>query len=253
MILIFYMVITGLGIAQTHFTTPIGNPYLPMTIFIIGAKTQDGLNITAGTEIGVFGKSDLNRCVGAAVLTGAVIPSNPVQIIASKNDSENGGFTDGDSIVFKLWDSSIQQEHIVKSGDIKFYEPETGVPAHPVTFIGLGTAAVDIQLSTFIDVKMERTDVEPSIFHLEQNYPNPFNPSTRINYTLPVADQIRLDIFNMKGDLVVKLFEGPQRAGFHKMEWNGTDSSGLRVSSGMYLCRLASPETVEIKKMILSK
>jgi len=219
-----------------------------MTIFIIGAKTIEGQPITAGTEIGAFGKSDPNRCVGASVLTGAVNPSNPVQVIASKNDGENGGFIDGDSIIFKLWDTGLQREHIVKPYELLFFEPENGNPTMPMLFQGLGTTAIDITLTTTIDVRLGKSAQEPMGYVLMHNYPNPFNPSTVISYTLPVMSNIVIEIYNINGELVKRLFEGTQDAGIHSQVWDAKN-----VTSGIYFCKLKLPKEIQTVKMLLSK
>ena len=85
-------------------------------------------------------------------------------------------------------------------------------------------------------------------FSLFQNYPNPFNPSTQIQYTLPEATQVTLEVFNSVGKKVMKLVNGQKSAGDHIATF---DASGL--SSGLYLYKLTTPSFTETKKMLLVK
>ncbi|MDX9856310.1 MAG: LamG-like jellyroll fold domain-containing protein [candidate division Zixibacteria bacterium] len=93
----------------------------------------------------------------------------------------------------------------------------------------------------------------PEQFELSQNYPNPFNPSTQISFTVPVAQDVRLDIFNVLGQRVTTLVDGRVEAGGHIVTWDGRDQSGSLVSSGVYFYRLQSSEFAETRKMMLLK
>ncbi|MBP7204946.1 MAG: T9SS type A sorting domain-containing protein [Candidatus Cloacimonetes bacterium] len=90
-------------------------------------------------------------------------------------------------------------------------------------------------------------------FDLADNYPNPFNPSTTIGFNLPAASAARLDIFNLRGQRVCTLVDGELPAGTHSAVWNGQDSSGDPVSSGVYLYRLSNGTDVLTRKMMLMK
>jgi hypothetical protein len=78
----------------------------------------------------------------------------------------------------------------------------------------------------------------PEVFTLEQNYPNPFNPSTRIVYALPIASKVTISIFDVTGRLIARAFEGDKEAGVHSIVWNGKNSNGNQVASGLYLYKL---------------
>ncbi len=69
---------------------------------------------------------------------------------------------------------------------------------------------------------------------LEQNFPNPFNPSTSIPLALPQRSLVRLAIFNVLGQKVRTLVDGPLDAGFHTMIWNGRNETGYQAAAGMY-------------------
>lgn len=99
----------------------------------------------------------------------------------------------------------------------------------------------------------ESTDILPISFRLEQNYPNPFNPVTRIAYSLARRSFVQLEVFNVIGQRVKTLVALEQAAGEYQVDWDGTDSKGDRVSSGVYIYRLMSDTDISQKKMILLK
>jgi hypothetical protein len=88
----------------------------------------------------------------------------------------------------------------------------------------------------------------PKQFALEQNYPNPFNPSTTIRYQLPVASEVKLEVYDVLGKKIATLVNERQSAGSYQVVWN---ASGL--SSGTYFYRLQAGTFVETKKMIMVK
>jgi hypothetical protein len=93
----------------------------------------------------------------------------------------------------------------------------------------------------------------PRSFELFQNYPNPFNSTTLISYTLSRRAQVRLEVFNIAGQLVKVLVDGEQAAGEHRVSWGGEDSKGRTMPSGIYLYKLSIEGNVQVKKMVLVK
>ena len=94
----------------------------------------------------------------------------------------------------------------------------------------------------------ESEDLQILRYTLSQNYPNPFNPSTQIQYALPEATHVTLEVFNSVGQKVMDLINGQQSAGYHTVTF---DASGL--SSGVYLYKLTTPSFTKTKKMLLIK
>jgi hypothetical protein len=91
-----------------------------------------------------------------------------------------------------------------------------------------------------------------SLFELA-NYPNPFNPTTEISFNLPVMTNVRLDVYNIMGQKVTTLVDGPMQPGPHSVTWNGMSDSGESVASGMYFYRLEAGNYSESRKMLLLK
>ncbi len=105
---------------------------------------------------------------------------------------------------------------------------------------------------TSVSVTDEKV-VDNSIPKLLQNYPNPFNPTTLIEYQIPVEGNVKLEIYNSIGQLVSVLVDGYQNAGSQKVTWNGKDSFGSTVATGIYFYRIKTISISQVKKMILIK
>lgn len=88
---------------------------------------------------------------------------------------------------------------------------------------------------------------------LYPNFPNPFNPETSISFSLAKNAKTKLSIYNLKGQLVRNLVDTELEHGDHKVVWNGTDSHGNQVGSGVYLYRLTTSDYTRSLKMILMK
>ena len=88
----------------------------------------------------------------------------------------------------------------------------------------------------------------PETFSLSQNYPNPFNPSTTISFALPQQANVKLNVYNIIGEVVAELINANMTAGFHQINF---DASNL--SSGLYFYRISAGNFVDVKKMMLLK
>lgn len=91
-------------------------------------------------------------------------------------------------------------------------------------------------------------EIMPTQFELSQNYPNPFNPSTTIRFSLPKETQLKINLYNMLGQLVETIAEGTYEAGYHKISFNAGN-----LGSGMYIYRIESNDFVNTMKMMLLK
>ncbi|MCK5075819.1 MAG: T9SS type A sorting domain-containing protein, partial [Calditrichia bacterium] len=98
----------------------------------------------------------------------------------------------------------------------------------------------------------DNDDLENKI-ELKQNYPNPFNPITSIEFIIPRANHVKLEIYNMLGQKVKTLVNTKMQAGPHTMQWNGKDEEGNSVSSGVYFYRIKAGKYSKIRKMLFLK
>lgn len=85
------------------------------------------------------------------------------------------------------------------------------------------------------------------------NHPNPFNPLTKVEFALAAAGPVALDVYDMQGRLVRRLVAGSLEAGTHSVVWDGLDTNGRRVGSGVYLARLQANGEVAEHKMVMLK
>lgn len=88
---------------------------------------------------------------------------------------------------------------------------------------------------------------------LLSNYPNPFNPETTISYSMKEAGAVRIDIFNINGQIVKTLVNENKSVGNHKVVWNGEDEANNRCASGLYFYKMKSGSYSKTNKMILMK
>jgi len=105
---------------------------------------------------------------------------------------------------------------------------------------------------TVTDINQEENNI-PEIFSLNQNYPNPFNPTTTIQYDIPKATHVRIDIYNVLGQKIRTLVNENRVAGSYKVVWNGRNDSGQSAPSGVYFYVLSTPEFKQTRKMLLLK
>lgn len=105
--------------------------------------------------------------------------------------------------------------------------------------------AVVVASPTAID---ERGNLIPENFGLAQNYPNPFNPTTTIEFSLPSAGLVQLQVFNVLGQNIATLIERPLSAGTHRVEFDASAQP-----SGIYFYRLTHPAGSQTEKMVLLK
>ena len=95
---------------------------------------------------------------------------------------------------------------------------------------------------------------KPTTYGLSQNYPNPFNPSTIISYQIPDDGvNVKLVIYNIKGEVVSTLVNTSQNAGRYKVTWNATNNYGGRVSTGVYIYRITAGHYSATKKLMVLK
>jgi len=99
----------------------------------------------------------------------------------------------------------------------------------------------------------EIDNIIPTAYTLDQNYPNPFNPQTIIAYSIPEPAFVKLCVYDINGTLVKTLYEGNQSVGRYQTVWDGENSSGMKVGSGVYFYRIQANSFIQTKKMILLK
>ncbi len=107
-----------------------------------------------------------------------------------------------------------------------------------------------ITVWTSADNELATDYISPTNFDV---YPNPFNPSTQVSFDLASAVRVRLDVYNVKGQHLLSLFDDYARAGTNSFSWQGIDKYGKQVGSGVYFFRLHSNQAELVKKAVLIK
>ena len=90
-------------------------------------------------------------------------------------------------------------------------------------------------------------------YELKQNYPNPFNPTTTISYELTSKGNVKIDIYNVNGQLVRELVNEESPAGEYTIEWDGKNNNNQSLSSGLYFYQMKFGDYISTKKAIIIK
>lgn len=115
------------------------------------------------------------------------------------------------------------------------------------------TVVQDNNGETVIEVSVDFDDGLPTEFVIEKAYPNPFNPTTRIRYGVSTSTPVNVAIYDMTGRLVSDYKIGEKTPGWHEFTWQGTDSHGQQVSTGMYLVTMRAGEYFQKQKVTFLK
>ncbi len=99
------------------------------------------------------------------------------------------------------------------------------------------------------DIGLVYDKTMPSTFYLNV-FPNPFNSTVEIEYSLPVDQNVTIDIFDILGQHIVTLLERKQQAGVHRLKWNAVNHYGLYVASGVYFIRVSTTRFSKINKVL---
>ncbi len=107
-----------------------------------------------------------------------------------------------------------------------------------------------VESVTGIEDKLNDDQI-PGKYKLFQNYPNPFNPRTKIKFSLPAQRKVKLTIFNILGQKIKTVVDKELQPGTHKFDWDSRNSSGILVSSGIYIYRIETEDFVKSRKLVL--
>ncbi len=85
-------------------------------------------------------------------------------------------------------------------------------------------------------------------FRLKQNFPNPFNPETTIEFQLNKSSDVKLQVFDLQGNLIETLMNNNRAAGNYRVTWNATNHA-----SGIYVYKLITGNAGKSRKCLLLK
>jgi hypothetical protein len=165
--------------------------------------------------------------------------------------STDGGVTwSANEQASPVWDSFVGWPNQQKIGD--YYDmisDETGAHlAWAATFNG----EQDVYYMRIGGSATAIADGATPGYDLHAGAPNPFNPSTTIRFEVPLqGGRITLAVFDVRGRLVRTLENGFVAGGGREARWDGKDSSGRNVPSGVYFCRLSAAGVSQTRKLML--
>ena len=122
-------------------------------------------------------------------------------------------------------------------------------PMHP-----LDGHSIDLAFALRMDYGTNVPDEIPERYDLRQNVPNPFNPKTTIRYEVPAGGgHVAIEIYDVAGRLVRTLVDGFEAEGEQSVVWDGTDTDGKQMATGVYFYRMNAEGVESSKKMLLLK
>jgi hypothetical protein len=146
---------------------------------------------------------------------------------------------------------SVLGENSVLPGSGEIFRVVTDEP------VDLSDASVEVRDATNESIEFELSSealvLLPTAYAVEGNFPNPFNPQTTIKFTLPEAQDVRMEIFDIRGYRVRVLVNEHMPAGAHSVVWNGRDGHGRSVASGTYFYRVQAGPLNDVRRMLLVK
>ena len=120
------------------------------------------------------------------------------------------------------------------------------VPGNP----NIGTYYIDeLRLAEQVVLALDENHLQqPLAFDLLPNFPNPFNPWTSIPFSIPERAEVRISIFNLRGEEVARVFSGIMDPGYHLTRWDAS-----QMSSGLYLVNMEANEFSITRKITVLK
>jgi aminopeptidase N len=174
-------------------------------------------------------------------------PASEVNLLVEQQQTDTGLFTmpidvvittDSQVHTFVIQNSQAQQTYTLSvAGEVQ------SVQLDPDGWI----------LATFEERVVDVPAGEVAAVRLLPNHPNPFNPATTLRFLLPRAAPVRLTLHDLAGRVIRTLAADRFEAGEHHVVWDGRDSGGELVASGIYFYRLEFPEGALTRKLTLLK
>jgi hypothetical protein len=231
--------------------------------------TRTGLTITKSYVAGDTTLSIKYRFTNTSGQTHAYTLTIENELNPSLLDVMNGGrgtlvYWDGSSTSATITPSSIGVVNVRTERAVVFTFSQTptalaggetvhGLLMNPRFQFGLAPGAQKI-LTVTLGVGPASVEPGDGDLHgllLRQNHPNPFNPATAIAFELPASGPTELAVFNVAGERVATLVDGPMDEGPHLESWAGTDDAGSALASGVYFFMLAQGGRKTVKKGVL--
>lgn len=210
------------------------NPTLPVTLSFFTAVLTADLHVkiawTAESETNHAGynilRSEVPELSTSIMINGALIEV---------------GTTNGTQISYKYTDTEVYHQTILYywledrslTGESEYHGP----------------------LMVTIHAEGEEPQIPgiPGETKLLSAFPNPFNPYTDLRYSIKEAGDVRINVYNVKGQIIKTFDKKHNQAGYYHVNWDGRDSSGRLAGTGVYFYRMICGKYNATKKMIMAK
>jgi hypothetical protein len=236
----------GLTLLTCDVRSLIGNQMTPLVMTLNLADPNDEVFASLSTWIAYGGCPGINNFDGVEPMGSAVR-------LAEFTDpqGQSGAYPFSAATLNRAGNSRI----ISMPVDLMYVYTD---PAAPINVLSGSTLLLRDVLQFFGTVgdpdNVSGVDNLPRITFQASNHPNPFNPSTTIRFSLPTAGHLKLSIYNVRGQLVKTLIDGPRPAGADQtIAWDGADNLGSSAASGVYFYEARTGGEVKIGKMTLLK
>lgn len=119
----------------------------------------------------------------------------------------------------------------------------------------IGESSYHGPLMVFIHAEGEEPEIPaiPVETKLFSAFPNPFNPSTNLRYSMKEAGDVRIEVYNVKGQILKTFESNHNQPGYYQVNWDGRDANGRLAGTGVYFYRMISGKYSSTKKMVLAK
>ena len=245
--------------------------------YMVGPALGDEVEVTATVQE-YFGLTELSLAESITILSSGNIVPEPIEITCAEFPFADGISEQFEGCLLKFNDVTViseQDEHgqwYVEdaTGSIQiddgFFKFDEHIPPFLVTLgmnfpsiIGCADYSFDeygIHPRTMADLDLSNNNDENSIPLSAQfltNYPNPFNPVTTIVFEVKTAGPVMIDIYNVRGEKVITLVNENMNPGSYNEIWDGSDSYGNSVASGLYFYCMSTNGSHTTRKMVLMK
>ncbi len=182
---------------------------------------------------------------GPSIRWAEIIPTNTrnLYLVGSSIGLSSTTTTNGKSTVWVKESENLIGNSVIPMMDYRANDGRLAIATH-----GNGVFTTTIQ--DFKRINLEEEDLN---FTISFASPNPFNEKTKIQYTIPEAGTVKIDVYDLGGELITNLLWAPQFAGTNEITWDGTNTSGTSLANGVYLYRVRYSDQSLTGKLILRR
>ncbi len=223
-----------------HILVTFSNYEIP-SIFLSTNKGQTFTDISGNLEQHPDGSGD-----GASIRWAEIVPTNSgnLYLVGSSTGLYSTETADGSSTVWMKESANSIGSAVITMMD---YRPADGKLAIATHGTGVFTTTIDNFKQVTTSGKIQEG------FNLLAAHPNPFNSLTKIQYTIPEAGTVKIDIYASDGEHITTPLWAHQFAGRNIITWDGTNNSGIDVANGVYFYRVRYKTFTKSGRLILRK